>query len=232
MLPAAGVIFGIAALFAGMVYVAADQVFGEGTGHFGSPEFGLALQLILLQVGVIVLTIIAAGFFGSDRWEVLALGKPRGGWRVMWLALIPMFAVTGIWTALIMWLAPDVLIGDLRIFKELLESDAALLAFIAIAIGAPLSEELMFRGFLYSGLAKSQLGLIGTGILTALLWTALHFGYSVFGLIEVLVIGFYFSWLLVRTGSAWVTIFCHAVYNGVIAVALYCVTLPPAVQAG
>ncbi|MDH4983882.1 type II CAAX endopeptidase family protein [Hyphomicrobium sp. D-2] len=232
MLPAAGVIFGIAALFAGVVYVVADQVFGEGTGHFGSPEFGLALQLILLQVGVIVLTIVAAGFFGSDRWEVLALRKPRGGWRVMWLALIPMFAVTGIWTALIMWLAPDVLIGDLRIFKELLESDAALLAFIAIAIGAPLSEELMFRGFLYSGLAKSLLGLIGTGILTALLWTALHVGYSVFGLIEVLVIGFYFSWLLVRTGSAWVTIFCHAVYNAVIAVALYFVTLPPAVQAG
>lgn len=219
-------------MFAGIVFIAYDQIVGEGAGNFGSPEFVLAMQLILLQVGVIVLTIAAAGWFKSDRWEVLALRKPRGGWRVMWLALIPMFAVTGVWTALIMWLAPDVLIGDLRIFKELLESDAALLAFIAIAIGAPLSEELMFRGFLYSGLAKSQFGLIGTGILTALLWTALHFNYSVFGLIEVLVIGFYFSWLLVRTGSAWVTIFCHAVYNAVIAVALFFVTLPPAVPAG
>ena len=55
----------------------------------------------------------------------------------------------------------------------------------------------MFRGFLFSGLAKSRLGLIGTGVLTAVLWTALHIGYSIFGLLEVLAIGLYFSWLLV-----------------------------------
>jgi membrane protease YdiL (CAAX protease family) len=81
---------------------------------------------------------------------------------------------------------------------------------------------------LFSGLAKSRLGLAGTGVLTAVLWTALHFGYSVFGLIEVLAIGLYFSWLLVRTGSVWVTIFCHAIYNTTVGLALYFVTLPPA----
>ncbi len=68
--------------------------------------------------------------------------------------------------------------------------------------------------------------LLGTGILTAVLWTGLHYGYSVFGLIEVLGIGLYFSWLLVRTGSLWVTIFCHAVYNTVVGLALYFVSLP------
>jgi membrane protease YdiL (CAAX protease family) len=95
-----------------------------------------------------------------------------------------------------------------------------------IGVGAPLSEELLFRGFLFSGLAKSRLGLIGTGLLTAVLWAALHFGYSIFGLLEVLFIGLYFSWLLVRTGSVWVTIFCHAVYNTIIGVALYFIELP------
>ena len=39
-------------------------------------------------------------------------------------------------------------------------------------------------------------------------------------------IGLYFSWVLVRTGSVWVTIFCHAVYNTAIGVALYFITLP------
>ncbi|MDP1907023.1 MAG: CPBP family intramembrane metalloprotease, partial [Hyphomicrobium sp.] len=114
-----------------------------------------------------------------------------------------------------------------RVFSDLLQGEMAIFALIAIGIGAPLSEELLFRGFLFSGLAKSRLGLVGTSILTAVLWTALHAGYSIFGLIEVLAIGLYFSWLLVRTGSLWVPMFCHAVYNTVIGLALYFVTLPP-----
>jgi CAAX protease family protein len=84
----------------------------------------------------------------------------------------------------------------------------------------------MFRGFLFTGLAKSRLGLWGAAGITSALWTVIH-GYSVFGLIEVMAIGLYLSWLLVRTGSVWVTIFCHAVYNTAIGVALYFITLPP-----
>ena len=60
------------------------------------------------------------------------------------------------------------MIGDLRLFGDLLQGNTAIFALIAIGIGAPLSEELLFRGFLFSGLAKSRLGLVGTGILTAL----------------------------------------------------------------
>ncbi len=82
---------------------------------------------------------------------------------------------------------------DLRPFQELLHGDAVWVILTVICLGAPLSEELLFRGFLFSGLAKSRLGLVGTAILTTLLWTALHAGYSLFGLIEVLGIGFYFS---------------------------------------
>jgi uncharacterized protein len=115
------------------------------------------------------------------------------------------------------------------VFSDLLHGEMGILALIAIGIGAPLSEELLFRGFLFSGLAKSRLGLLGTGILTAVLWTALHIGYSIFGLIEVVAIGLYFAWVLVRTGSLWVPIFCHAVYNTVIGLVLYFVTLPPPV---
>ena len=114
------------------------------------------------------------------------------------------------------WWRPEVVAADLRPFKELMSGGGAPMMLLIIGLGAPLSEELMFRGFLFSGLAKSRLGVLGTGILTAVLWAGLHYGYSVFGLIEVLGIGLYFSWLLVRTGSLWVTIFCHAVYNTVV----------------
>ena len=223
-----------AAIFAGAALIALFASSGVATLVSVGPEVGISAQanmvtvwLVALQVSLVLLTVIAAGFFRSNRAETLALRPPRGGWKVMGLALIPMFVLTGLWTALLLWLAPEVVVGDLRVFKELLQGETAMLALAAIAIGAPLSEELLFRGFLFSGLAKSRLGLAGTGVLTAVLWTMLHFGYSVFGLIEVLTIGLYFSWLLVRTGSAWVTIFCHAVYNTVVGLVLYFVTLPP-----
>jgi membrane protease YdiL (CAAX protease family) len=131
-----------------------------------------------------------------------------------------------VWTALVLFLQPGTVYQDLRPFQELLKGDAVYLMLSVIMIGAPLSEELLFRGFLFSGLAKSRLGLAGTAVLTTLLWTGLHAGYSAFGLIEVLGIGLYFSWLLIRTGSVWVTIFCHAVYNSIVALALLVFTVP------
>lgn len=177
------------------------------------------------QIGLVLATILAAGFFSSNRSEMLALRPPRGGWKMLVLSLVPMLVLTGCWTALLAWLVPEVVAADLEPFKQMLGA-AGIVTLLVIAVGAPLSEELLFRGFLFSGLSKSRLGLWGTAILTSLAWTALHAGYSIFGLLEVLMIGLYFSWLLIRTGSLWVTIFCHAVYNTVVGLALYFVPLP------
>lgn len=192
---------------------------------FLSPT-SLVAGLLTAQIVMIALAMFAAGLFSSNRAEMLALRPPVGGWRMLPLALIPLFVVTGIWTAIVSMWRPDVVVEDLKLFKSLLEGPTAPFALLAIGVGAPLSEELLIRGFLFSGLAKSRLGLIGASIITTVLWTAVH-GYSLFGLIEVMAIGLYLCWLLVRTGSLWVTIFCHAVYNTVVGVVLYFITLPP-----
>ncbi len=229
MLPAGLLIFALTAALgaAGSFVMAMILSLDMFTAPVELPHSVVMAGLYAQQIAMIVFTILFAGFFASNRAETLALRAPRGGWGVLVLSLIPLFGLTGLWTALMMWLRPDVVIGDLRVFSDLLQGEMAIFALIAIGIGAPLSEELLFRGFLFSGLAKSRLGLVGTSILTAVLWTALHAGYSIFGLIEVFAIGLYFSWLLVRTGSLWAPIFCHAVYNTVIGLVLYFVTLPP-----
>jgi uncharacterized protein len=64
------------------------------------------------------------------------------------------------------------------------------------------------------------------------LWTLLHVGYTVIGLVEVFTIGLLLSWLLWRTGSLWVTIFCHAVYNSLIILVLRFAPLPAGLLAG
>ena len=54
----------------------------------------------------------------------------------------------------------------------------------------------------------------------------MHYGYTAMGLTEVFLIGLLFAWLLWRTGSLRVAIFCHALYNSVIVLVLRYVPLP------
>ncbi len=234
VLPAGAGILALAVVIGGGVSFAYGTLAGGYvTGARGAPMppqvmLQLAAFVAGLQAGMIGLTLLAGGRSSQKRADVLALKAPAGGWGVLPLALVPLFAGTAVWTAALLFWQPGVVYQDLRPFQELLKSDAIWVILPVICLGAPLSEELLFRGFLFSGLAKSRLGFMGTGILTTVLWTAMHAGYSVFGLIEVLGIGFYLSWLLVRTGSLWVTIFCHAVYNTVVAASLFFVVLPAA----
>lgn len=227
VIPAAFGIIGLALLATVAVALGIRSVTGT-TISVSEAGIGFPLLFGIWQVCVTLLTLAAARLYSSDRAQVLALRPPAQGWRVLPLALVPLFLVTMAWTGTVLLVKPDAVLHDLRPFQKLLHGDAFWLMLLVIGLGAPLSEETLFRGFLFPGLAKSRLGLLGSGILTSLLWALLHFGYSIFGLLEVLSIGFYFAWLLVRTGSLWVTIFCHAVYNTVMALGLYFVTLPPA----
>jgi membrane protease YdiL (CAAX protease family) len=234
VLPVGAGIFALAlAIAAGASYVAGTLAGGYVVAPEGdvatSPQVAmqLAVFVIGLQGGIIALTLLAGGLTAEQRADVLALKAPAQGWGVVPVALIPLFVITGLWTAALLLLNPTAVYQDLRPYQDLMRGDVLWIMLPVICLGAPLSEELLFRGFIFSGLAKSPLGLSGTAILTTLLWTALHAGYSAFGLGEVLAIGLYFSWLLIRTGSLWVTIACHSLYNSVIAAGLLLVKLPP-----
>ncbi len=48
------------------------------------------------------------------------------------------------------------------------------LAVPAVAIGAPLAEELVFRGQLFAALARSRAGFSGATLITSALWSLLH----------------------------------------------------------
>jgi CAAX protease family protein len=233
VLPAGVLIFVLAVVLGGLLTYADIRLTGAGVPHPIDPShpppqatLELATWIAGLQIGLIAFTLLAAGFFSSKRAEVLSLRAPAPGWAVLPLALIPLFVGGGLWTGLLLLWKPTTVLQDLRPFQMLLNGHARALVLLIICVGAPLSEELLFRGFLFSGLAKTRLGFVGTALITTLLWTGLHWGYSLFGLFEVLSIGLYLSWLLVRTGSLWATIFCHAAYNTVVAVVLLFIALP------
>lgn len=188
---------------------------------------GVAL-LLAWQLCVIGLT-VAAVWPRRALGAALSLNRPLAGASVYAAALALMLAYQLLATALEYLFVPGELFRDLKPFIELARGPGWLLALGVVAVGAPLSEELLFRGFLLPALARSRMGFAGGALVTTTLWTTLHYGYSVVGLLEVFATGLLFSWLLWRSGSLRVTILCHAVYNGLIMLGLRYLPLPGAV---
>ena len=175
--------------------------------------------LLLSQAVLALLTIGAACIYRTHFQEVLNLEAPNGGSRAFLFAALLLIPLLGLVNAVAYWVHPQGFLSDFRQFAGLVRTSQPVSAFLAIAVGAPLWEEMLFRGFLISPLAGA-LGFWPAAVLVSGAWTALHIGYSYVGLAEVFIVGLYFAWLLWRTGSLWVPIACHALYNAVLFVAL------------
>ncbi len=165
------------------------------------------------QVIMITLTVLAARARGADIKAVLALTPPRRGLLDVALGLLLILAVLAAVNLVAVLLLGHDPLADLRQFASIFKGPHWLMALLVVGVGAPLSEELLFRGFLQTSLTRSPLGFAGGALVATVIWTALHAGYSVVGMTEVALIGALLSFLLWRTGSLWVCILCHGLYN-------------------
>jgi membrane protease YdiL (CAAX protease family) len=181
----------------------------------------LMIWLLSAQTAMVALTIAVANGTQSQSLDLLRLQAPAGGlWDYAWAAAV-FAAIVAVVNLALFLVQRDNLFEDLELYVRLVRSDALGVAAIAVIAGAPLSEELMFRGLLLPALAASRLGYAGAAIVSVALWTALHLGYSLAGLVEVATFGLVLSWLLWRTGSLRVPLFCHALYNGLLLAAVW-----------
>ena len=192
----------------------------------GGQDRAALVTLAVWQAITVLLTLIASFCFGGRPRDVLALRGAAGSPSVYLKAIVLMFALQFGVSVVQYLLIPDDMFTDLKPFVQFVSGSDWLLALAVVGIGAPLSEELLFRGFLLSALARSRLGFWWAAVICSGLWTALHIGYSLAGVVEVFLIGLYFSWLLWRTGSLRVALFCHALYNSLIVLVLRHVPLP------
>lgn len=187
-------------------------------GSNGAPTNKAAwVSLIAFQA---VATFLIVAFVGIKRPGEIAftfvLKPPSAGI----VAILQVFAVFALVQAAYTWFAytffPQDVLRDLALFQKMLVGTPLWVAFLALVVGAPVSEEMLFRGFLMNRLAATRIGFSGAAIAATFGWTVLHFGYSTVGLIEVFLAGLMFSWALWRTGSLWVPMAFHAVYNAIV----------------
>ena len=87
------------------------------------------------------------------------------------------------------------------------------LFFIAVVIVAPITEEIVFRGFLFRGLSASFLGVAGTLIVTSAAWAAMHVQYDWSSVGQIFLIGLLLGWLRWASGSTLLTIVLHVLAN-------------------
>ena len=103
---------------------------------------------------------------------------------------------------------------DAGFTQKLYRSGGTLWAlWLGLAVGAPLFEETLMRGFLFRGLVDSRLGHAGAVVLTAIVFTLPHMQYNVYGMAHILVVGLVLGTVRDRTGSTWLTMLLHAVQN-------------------
>jgi uncharacterized protein len=109
------------------------------------------------QAATIVLTVAASAMFGGRIVDVLALGRPAGA-PFVYLKGMVLMGLLQIGVSIVQHsLFQQDMYADLRPFVQLF-GEHWVLALLVVGVGAPLSEELLFRGFLLSSLARSRIG--------------------------------------------------------------------------
>ncbi len=207
------------AMFAGQITVAAWFLMtSDGPVDFATAKALLgdgvmiSLSVVMGLPAVLVALGLATRMARTPFADYLALrgtsGKNFLGGAVSLIVLI------GAWDAVSRAMGRDVEPGFMVEVLKSARADGALwLLVIAFCVAAPITEEVLVRGFLYRGWSESFLRPLGAIILSSLVWTAMHLQYDWFFFGEIFSIGLLLGYLRARSGSTWLTIFVHGLNN-------------------
>ena len=84
---------------------------------------------------------------------------------------------------------------------------------LAGVVIAPITEEIVFRGFLYRGWAHSRLGVMGAIAVTSVLFGLMHTQYTWIGIAFCALSGVLFGWARWRSGTTALPILLHVLFN-------------------
>lgn len=87
------------------------------------------------------------------------------------------------------------------------------LFWFTLLVVAPLTEETLFRGFLFEGILHSKLQIRGALIITAGWWASTHVQYDWYGRATIFVFGLFLGYVRLKTGSILVTMSLHSLMN-------------------
>jgi len=192
----------------GIAFAAAQDV-GDDAKMVVVLGASLALEVALLG---------AAAWFSVRRyscgWRALGFRRAvRGGWWVSVAVVLAAYFTLGVYLLIVELSGLGEMVPKSTVPEDFFDSAVALplVAVLAIA-AAPIAEETFFRGFLFPSL-RMRWGTFWGALVSGLLFAALHFNLG--SLVPFAIIGMLLAWAYVFSGSLWVAIGAHFLFNSV-----------------
>ena len=193
------------------------------------PQPGLRPEHVWNNAGFMTAVLVAVLVFVAMRplpllkafhlsWEAASSFLLRAALSLL-TALPPIYATGVLWERLMPGSGQEqALVSLFRNSVETGDSRAVWLVVASALFGAPLQEEILFRGYFYATL-KRYMGAVGSSLVVSALFAVCH-GYA--GVMPGLfILSLCQTVLLERYGSLWVCIAMHACFNGLGLVQLY-----------
>ena len=178
----------------------------------GAEPQALALSVIMGLPATLAVAWLAIRIKKASFVDYLALRWPS--WTQFLLGAAGLLLTVMAWEVVSRSLGREATPGFMTdLLKSGRDKGAALLLLFAFSVAAPMSEEVLARGFLFRGWSASFLRVPGAIILSSLVWTAVHIQYDLYFLAEVFSIGLWFGYMRYRANSLWLTIVLHALNN-------------------
>jgi len=163
--------------------------------------------------------------------EVLAWAARRRGWQAAdylgWVVPKPRDAAVTLPVIVALILAFDALdylldrtgfvpSFQINTYRSAREAGGLVMLWIAFVAAGPLGEEIMFRGFLYRGWARSPGAVVPAVVVISALWAILHlqqYEYDWLVILQIFLLGLVLGWARWRSGSTMLTLAMHAFNN-------------------
>jgi membrane protease YdiL (CAAX protease family) len=204
-----GIVFGI--------YTTTDPTITDANAWFAD---GDVISLFSIFLAVLTLPVVALALKKmqfKQKYQFLRLST-----EFCWHNFKPWALLTLVY--LTFWWVFNAIFGieTPQIMLDLLATtDNVWLLFIAICIFAPIIEEIVFRGFLFSRLQYSILGKSGAVLATSIIFTMIHSQYQGIELVSLFSLALLLAMVRVKTNNLNYCIAIHSINNFVSLVALY-----------
>jgi len=179
-----------------------------------TPYDGVMVTFVLIIANPITIAVIALAVRAAraDFFEYLALKWPDRRWLATGLISLVVLIALG---DAALYLSGEQLVTPFQLQSYTTAASQGWLAamWIAAVLMAPAGEEVIFRGFLFRGWARSARTTWPAIVVISLVWAALHVQYDWAGIAQIFLVGLYLGWMRWRSGSMLLTFLLHALFN-------------------
>lgn len=221
-----------AQILSGMILVAVLYLFGWDTSQIENwfNSSGTAKFILIAAVEIATLSFLYV-FLQSRRAHPRDIGLIRPRLRDVGYALLGLGWYIVLYIGIVSILAQVFKSLDLSQSQELgfstdTSGSGLLLVFMGLVVLPPITEEIVARGFLYSGLRKGM-GFMPAAVITSLLFGAAHLpggegGSTIWiAFVDTFILSMVLVYLRERTGSLWASISLHGTKNLIAFLALF-----------